>query len=78
LQQPGSQLDFGNLTKARPETSRRVLSFLTMDPVIAYLQRIESKLDTLIAALAEDEPDEPVLDLEGRPTGQPRDLDQPL
>lgn len=49
-----------------------------MDEMLAYLQRIEAKLDTLIDALAEDDSDEPAQDLEGRPIGAARDLDQPL
>ena len=49
-----------------------------MDEVIAYLQRIEAKLDALIDALAEDDVELPVVDLEGLRAGLPRDPDQAL
>lgn len=47
--------------------------------VITYLARIERKLDTLIAALAADEEQEPeLMDLEGHPAGGERDTTQSL
>ena len=45
----------------------------------AQLARIEAKLDTLIAALAEDEDEQPELtDLEGRQFGGERNQDESL
>lgn len=51
---------------------------LSMDELLAYLQRIETKLDVLIGALAAEEDDAPATDLEGLPLGRARDTDQPL
>ena len=45
----------------------------------AQLDRIEAKLDRLLAALAEDDQDEePGVDLQGDPLPKPRDLGEPL
>lgn len=41
--------------------------------LLAQGERIERKLDTLIAALAEDDGDEPVRSLDGRVVIAPRD-----
>lgn len=46
----------------------------------SQLDRIEAKLDALIAALAEDHDDagDPLLDLDGIPVGGVRNQDEPL
>lgn len=53
---------------------------MTLDEITATLHRIEAKLDTLIAALAEDADDEdpPQLTLDGTPAGAARDATQSL
>lgn len=43
--------------------------------VIDWMQRVEAKLDQL---LGEDVDDTPAKDLDGEPSGQPRDQNQPL
>lgn len=44
-----------------------------------WAKRIEAKLDRLLAALAEDEQDEPQgFDLEGQPMPAPRNPTEPL
>ncbi len=45
--------------------------------ITAHLERIEAKLDALIAALAEDE-DPPGTTLDGDPSGAERDATQSL
>lgn len=47
-----------------------------MPDIQAMLERIEAKLDALIAALAEE--DEPMLTLDGDPAGAERDQGRPL
>lgn len=49
-----------------------------MDAVERRLERIEQKLDILIAALAEDEGDEPGQTLDGDAAGGERDQSQGL
>lgn len=44
----------------------------------SHLQRIESKLDRLLAALAEEAGDQPGLDLDGQPCAPARDETQSL
>jgi hypothetical protein len=46
--------------------------------ILATLIRLEAKLDTLIAALAEDEPEEPNLSLDGDLFPGSRDQSQGL
>lgn len=51
-----------------------------MDQLIAAMDRIERKLDILIAALAQEEDDTPLptLTLDGEPVPGERDQSQPL
>jgi hypothetical protein len=46
--------------------------------ILAALQRLESKVDALIAALAEDEDDKPNISLDGEPFPGERDQSQSL
>ena len=50
-----------------------------LDRIEAAQQRIESKLDALLEALAEDgDEDQPSFDLDGSLLGEARDLSEPL
>lgn len=52
---------------------------MSMDEIIERLRRIEVKLDFLIRCLAEEEEcDEPQFDLDGNPSGAPRNPSEPL
>lgn len=54
---------------------------MTADVYLEILQRIEAKLDALLAALAEDAGDDeqaPQLSLDGTPAGAERDRTQTL
>ena len=59
LQQLGSRLEFGNLTRARPERSRRALSLLPWTKSSPTCSGSKRSLDALIDALAEDDVDLP-------------------
>lgn len=50
------------------------------DDILERLERIEKKLDFFIQVLSADDEDEdePRTDLDGNPSGAPRDTSQPL